>query len=1097
MIAITMRKCKRRALKRPGSVISMIMIPLLLSMQVLPALAAAASPQTVYVFDADDLCKLSKDCSFDKWSRGRTVILKADIDLGDREFTPIPIFGGVFDGQGHRISGLFVNVEGSNQGLFRYLQEGGVIKNLVVEGVVTPGGDKSNTGGIVGNNRGVLENCRFSGYVKGKDNIGGLVGRNGTSGMIINSSANGVIYGKSKVGGVAGFNAGTILRCYSNSSVNTTVEEYKLDFQDLTVDDIRPLKSFIDAIDIGGIAGINTGVVRSSENRGSIGYPHVGYNVGGVAGRQSGYMTECVNHGSIYGRKEVGGIVGQMEPYISTTIPPSKLKELHRELNHLQSSIDKLLDDTKAGSNVINESLSSVQDDLDSTKAYAESLINQTEALLNKDIEEINRISLVVIEAMDRLIPIVDALADVVEIMDEALPLIRQSLHHLANAMSRLPELNDHYEKLSDAMDYAMARLLEAGDSAGEALLDLIEALELLYNGEMDGVPELLDSAWENLDEAGKSMEEAMDALKTAQEHMAEIITLLGLMGIDVGYALGYLGDAIEVLEEAMDPISAMLRDISGLLEYLAEQPELKFETTDDVYQETKENLFRSIDNMSDSLFQLINTVKRESDILLDDFQRVSDQLFLVVGLVLDIVEEASEAEIDPGKILEDVSRNDVDGSTEGKVSNSKNFGPVEGDINVGGIAGAMAIEFLLDAEEELSISDKPSLRTVFKTRAVMANCQNHAAVVGKKSNIGGIAGNMDLGYMKGCISTGSVESIDGHYVGGIAGKADSLIDFSYAKSTLYGGNYVGGIAGLGQEITNCCSMVRIDRGRACVGAIAGYVEEDSVIRGNYFVSDVLAGIDGISYMNKAEPLAYEEFIAIDGLPSIFREFKLTFWADDKLVDTMEFAYGGSIAEEDIPQIPSKPGHYGRWEALDVAGLTSDFEVKAEYFPYVSVLESQEKREGPLSVVLVEGEFTDEDSLSLTEIAGIVREEEFPSGDGELYGEFVEAWCISIPEDGNPTHVVRFIPPEKKSNLAVYVLEDGEWVETGIQWDGKYMVFESSGNCVSFSLVKAGFSYGKHWILFGIAAITGLLLLIMNSIVRRKKAGIPDEIKGI
>ncbi|MGI6627804.1 MAG: hypothetical protein ACOX4K_05580 [Bacillota bacterium] len=46
-------------------------------------------------------------------------------------------------------------------------------------------------------------------------------------------------------------------------------------------------------------------------------------------------------------------------------------------------------------------------------------------------------------------------------------------------------------------------------------------------------------------------------------------------------------------------------------------------------------------------------------------------------------------------------------------------------------------------------------------------------------------------------------------------------------------------------------------------------------------------------------------------------------------------------------------------------------------------------------------------------------------------------------------------------------------------------------------MVKAGFPYGKHWILFGIAAITGLLLLIMNSIVRRKKAGIPDEIKGL
>ncbi len=72
MITITMRTRKRGSHERSGSVISMIMILSLLSMQVSPVFATAASPQTVYVFDADDLCKLSKDCSFDKWPRGRT-----------------------------------------------------------------------------------------------------------------------------------------------------------------------------------------------------------------------------------------------------------------------------------------------------------------------------------------------------------------------------------------------------------------------------------------------------------------------------------------------------------------------------------------------------------------------------------------------------------------------------------------------------------------------------------------------------------------------------------------------------------------------------------------------------------------------------------------------------------------------------------------------------------------------------------------------------------------------------------------------------------------------------------------------------------------
>ena len=53
-----------------------------------------------------------------------------DAKLKDIEFLPIPIFGGIFDGQGHTISGLSIKVEGSNQGLFRYLQEGAVIKDV-------------------------------------------------------------------------------------------------------------------------------------------------------------------------------------------------------------------------------------------------------------------------------------------------------------------------------------------------------------------------------------------------------------------------------------------------------------------------------------------------------------------------------------------------------------------------------------------------------------------------------------------------------------------------------------------------------------------------------------------------------------------------------------------------------------------------------------------------------------------------------------------------------------------------------------------------------------------------------------------------------
>ena len=43
----------------------------------------------------------------------------------------------------------------------------------------------------------------------------------------------------------------------------------------------------------------------------------MGYNVGGIVGRQSGYLDGCRNTGTVRGRKDVGGIAGQLEPQVT------------------------------------------------------------------------------------------------------------------------------------------------------------------------------------------------------------------------------------------------------------------------------------------------------------------------------------------------------------------------------------------------------------------------------------------------------------------------------------------------------------------------------------------------------------------------------------------------------------------------------------------------------------------------------------------------------------------------------------------------------------------------------------------------------------
>ena len=132
-----------------------------------PALAAAPGAEAaITISSVSQLEAFAKYCSLDAWSRGKTVRLAADLDLEGMEFTPIPTFGGTFLGDGHKITNLKITAAGSNMGLFRYLQEGAVVQDLVVTGSVRPSGSAVNVGGIVGSNAGAVRNCNFRGTVE-------------------------------------------------------------------------------------------------------------------------------------------------------------------------------------------------------------------------------------------------------------------------------------------------------------------------------------------------------------------------------------------------------------------------------------------------------------------------------------------------------------------------------------------------------------------------------------------------------------------------------------------------------------------------------------------------------------------------------------------------------------------------------------------------------------------------------------------------------------------------------------------------------------------------------------------------------------------
>lgn len=301
--------------------VSILLISVILSPA--PAAAAAEDSETIYINTAEDLTELAKNCTLDTWSQGKQVVLQADISLENVEFTAIPTFGGTFDGNGYTISGLKIDQSTTPSGLFGSLQENAVVKNLKVSGSVI---------------------------------------------------------GDQKTGGIVGCNLGTVEACQNSSYVNTVSVDPTLSPEDIDIDfsmDISKLSSMdtnMSSSDTGGIAGYSSGILVKCMNNAPVGYPHIGYNVGGVVSRSCGYLYECENNADVFGRKDVSGIAGQMEPYIAQNITESTLARLERQFDELDGMLDTALNDANEGVGNIASRLNRIADYMDSAAGAARNI---------------------------------------------------------------------------------------------------------------------------------------------------------------------------------------------------------------------------------------------------------------------------------------------------------------------------------------------------------------------------------------------------------------------------------------------------------------------------------------------------------------------------------------------------------------------------------------------------------------------------------------------------------------------------------------------------------------------------------------------------
>lgn len=205
------------------------------------------------------------------------IVLTADIDLANKEWTPIGNhsnpFKGNFNGDNHTVTGMQISGELDRVGLFGECTKHNVnsaIKNITVKDSVICG--INFVGAIVGYAEEInIENCRSIGNtINGKTDVGGICGK------------------------IGGYSVGKVSQCYNSSKVTGRGR-------------------------VGGIAGMG-GIAENCLNTGEIMIINKAYQsaCGGIFGifddtTTSATITACVNLGKVSGGESFGGIVGSTD----------------------------------------------------------------------------------------------------------------------------------------------------------------------------------------------------------------------------------------------------------------------------------------------------------------------------------------------------------------------------------------------------------------------------------------------------------------------------------------------------------------------------------------------------------------------------------------------------------------------------------------------------------------------------------------------------------------------------------------------------------------------------------------------------------------
>ncbi len=258
-------------------------------------------------------------------------------------------FTGSLDGQGYKITGLYINRPSTNGiGLFGNFGSERVVQDVSLIDCQITGNDyvgglagcgpyvtidccatgyvsgHDYVGGLVGVGR-MLSNCHAGGTTSGNEYVGGLVGRSSSGDIIQKCHSTGDVIGTNRIGGLVGFNKAQVIHCSAigdvsgneyvgglvgdNNGGGPFIRYYGNISNCYATGDVSGTDR------VGGLVGYNHGVVPNSYATGSVSGNEyvgglVGWNVRLWPAEIGGVVTDCYTTGDVDGVGHIGGIIG-------------------------------------------------------------------------------------------------------------------------------------------------------------------------------------------------------------------------------------------------------------------------------------------------------------------------------------------------------------------------------------------------------------------------------------------------------------------------------------------------------------------------------------------------------------------------------------------------------------------------------------------------------------------------------------------------------------------------------------------------------------------------------------------------------------------